>query len=510
MLRILPVLSLQARWHWDIPTLAGGEGNGTFARRAMKHPFTLVGSLIPTLLSAQALVWDAPQDVAPENSGALRPRVVVNADGNPVVLWTRSSTLGCFVSVGSDAGFGPSVRLNPEDLDIAAADWHGPALAAHGSTVAVAFKGLPEDTAPCYLIQSTDGGYNWGDTLRVDPLDGLVSRFPSVAVKADGSPVVEYMQFTSGYLEPRHVVRTWMGGSFMPAVQVSAPFAPGEVCDCCTGEVTASGNGVVALYRNAGGNIRTVWGASSVDGGMGFPVGAEVDNTNWSLAACPSSGPDLYFAGDSIRYVWMSGEDNGIKVFLGSAQAGTLALGPQGNVHAFQPSALQQNFPRIAGSGDTLGVVWEQLSAGQREVLFAYSTSGIAGLGIPDTVNVTLTGMQETPDIAYADGVFHIVWSEPSNGQVRYRRAELSDGTAMGEMPVTTMRVHFDPLELAIVVIGIQPELIRLWDTSGRMLLSSADGSLRVTIGDFAPGCYLVEAVDDDGVAHTARFIKDM
>lgn len=477
--------------------------------RTMKYSLAFASLFVPALLNAQALDWSAPQDVAPENSGALRPRVVLNADGEAVVLWSRSSTLGCFAAVGSEAGFGPSVRLNPEQVDLAAADWQGPALAASGSTVIAAFKALPEDAAPCYLVQSTDGGYTWGDTLRVDPFDGLVSRFPSVAVKADGSPVVEYMQFTSGYLEPRQVVRTWMGGSFMPPVPLSAPFAPGEVCDCCTGEVAASDNGVVALYRNAGGNIRTIWGSSSANGGMDFPVGAEVDNTNWSLAACPSSGPDLYFAADSIRYVWMSGEDNGTKVFLGSAQATTLALGPQGNVHPAQPASLQQNFPRIAGHGDTLGIVWEQLSAGQREILFAYSTSGINGLGAPDTVNITLSGMQETPDIAYADGVFHIVWSEPSSGQVRYRRAELTDGTPFGEMQIPTMRVRFDPFDNAVVVTGIRPQRLRLWDMFGRMLLSSVGGSSRVMIGDFAPGCYVLEVLDDDGEAHTARFIKD-
>ena len=139
----------------------------------------------------------------------------------------------------------------------------------------------------------------------------------------------------------------------------------------------------------------------------------------------PLSGPDGYIAGDSIRYVWMSGEDNGIKVFMGSADAGTLATGAQGNVHPGQASALQQNFPRIAGRGDTLGIVWEQLSGGQREILFAHSTTGIGGLSTPDTVNAELAGAQKTPDIAYADGAFHIVWSEPVSGQVRYRRTDL-------------------------------------------------------------------------------------
>lgn len=120
-------------------------------------------------------VLECAQECGPGKLRAHRPRIVLNTDGDALVFWSRSSTLGSFAAVGSGAGFGQSVRI--------------------------------------------------------DPFDGLVSPFPSVTVNADGPPVVEYRRFTSGYQAPRHVLRTWMGGSFMLLVQVSAPFAPGEVCD---------------------------------------------------------------------------------------------------------------------------------------------------------------------------------------------------------------------------------------------------------------------------------------
>ena len=65
----------------------------------------------PFPVLAQSLQWGPVIDCAPENTGALRPRVVVNANGDPVVLWARSSTLGCFVAVGNDAGFWPPLRI---------------------------------------------------------------------------------------------------------------------------------------------------------------------------------------------------------------------------------------------------------------------------------------------------------------------------------------------------------------------------------------------------------------
>lgn len=459
---------------------------------------------------AQSLQWGPAIDCAPEDAGALRPRIAVNADGDPIVLWARSTTLGTFVAVGSNAGFGPAVRLNPEDLDLAAADWQGPALAAAGDTVMAVFKALPDDTAPCYLVKSVDGGYTWGDTLRVDPYDGLVSRFPSVSIATGGDAVVQYMQFTSGYLEPRHVVRAQMGGSFMPVAPVSAPFAPGEVCDCCTGEVVTAGDRVVALYRNAGASIRVIWGAASADGGMTFPAGAQMDATNWFHPACPSSGPDGYITGDSIRYVWMSGEDNGTKVFMGSADAGTLATGAQANVHPGQASSLQQNFPRIAGRGDTLGIVWEQSSSGQREILFAHSVSGMNGLSAPDTVNTDLAGAQKTPDIAYADGAFHIVWSEPVTGQVRYRRAELVDDIGIDvDPPAEPIRLRYDAQDGHLYITGITLRSLQILDAAGRTLRTIVGTGNAIPVGALASGCYLMRAIDQGGRVHAARFVKE-
>ncbi|MBK8614709.1 MAG: hypothetical protein IPN85_14860 [Flavobacteriales bacterium] len=195
-----------------------------------------------------------------------------------------------------------------------------------------------------------------------------MSRFPSIDVVDPNAPLVQYMQFDSGYFGARQVVSHMMGGSFMGPVQVSSPYAPGDVCDCCPNQVVASDDHTIALYRNAGPNVRVIWGATSTNGGMSFTSGAEIDTTGWILNACPSTGPDGYLTGDSLRYVWMSGANNGNKVYIGNALATDLSLGEQGFVHPGQAQNLQQNFPRIAGSGDTLGVVWQQSFSGQSEI----------------------------------------------------------------------------------------------------------------------------------------------
>ena len=462
---------------------------------------------LPLLAGAQTLSWDTPVDVAPANAGTLRPRIVLRGDGDPVVLWANASS-ACYSAVGTGSGFLSPTMVSPAGLEIATSDWQGPGIAADGSTLWAVFKGLPEDVSPCYLVSSTDGGNTWGDTLRVDPFDQTLSRFPAVAVGSSGEPIVQYMEFSPGFSDARHVVRHMMGGMFMGVEQVSAPFAPGYVCDCCPGQVIAAGDQAVAMYRNAGNNIRTIWGAVSTDGGMSFPVGAQLDTTNWFLAACPSSGPAGYLVGDSVRYVWMSGEENGAKVYLGSADASTLTLGSQQNVHPGQVSSVQQNYPRIAGSGDTLGVVWEQSSGGSREVLFSWSTTGVAGLSAPDTVNVDLMHAQETPDIAFANGAFHIVWSEVNSGQVRYRRVVIETNTGLEPSPsATTPTPVYDGVAHRLSFLGMSSGVLTVVDASGRTVVTKRVTGHTIDLPPLPAGAYTAILTNRTELRPTLTFV---
>ncbi len=471
------------------------------------HITTLLFLCLPQLAGAQSLLWETPVDVSPPNAGTLRPRIVLNGDGDPVVLWANASS-ECWSAVGMGNGFMQPAMVSPAGLEIATSDWQGPGIAASGNALWAVFKGLPEDERPSYLVGSTDGGTSWSDTLRIDPDDGLLSRFPAVAVGPGGEPVVQYMQFSPGFSQARHVVRHMMGGMFMGVEQVSAPFAPGDVCDCCPGQVITNGDRAVALYRNAGNNLRTIWGAASTDGGMSFPAGAQLDTTNWFFPACPSSGPAGYLAGDSVRYVWMSGEVNGTKVYLGSAGASTLTLGSQQNVQPGQVSSVQQNYPRIAGSGDTLGVVWEQSSGGSREVLFAWSTTGVAGLSAPDTVNMDLMHAQETPDIAFANGTFHIVWSEVNSGQVRYRKATFISTTGVEESMDDGLSIWPNPVRDALHVAGAEWTMAVISDAQGKVCRRVAVVSGTIEMSRLASGSYSIQLSDRDGRSRVVRVEK--
>ena len=456
-----------------------------------------------------SISWGPSTDCNMPGQGTYRPRIAINGDGFPVVLWGDMMPNSNYVAIGNGAAFGTPVEVSAPGCVPAVADFMGSSIAAVGNTVWVVMKANPEDTEPIYVRRSNNGGMTWGDTLRVEPYDGLVSRFPSIDVTDPDAPLVQYMQFDNGFAGARHVVTRLDGSTFSAPVQVSTPFAPGLVCDCCPSQVVADGDRAVALYRNAGPNVRVMYGAASDDAGATFPVGALLDTTGWPLTACPGSGPDGYLFGDSIRYVWMSGANNGTKVYIGEAHADDLSLGSQAYVHPGQMTMLQQNFPRIAGSGDTLGVVWQQQMSGQYEILFSWSVTGPGGLSTPDTVNSSLAGAQKTPDIAYADGAFHIVWSESATEQVQYRKATLTNNVAVQETGASeAVMIWPDPVVDVLHISSGRWSRAIVYDAQGKIVYRQRVTSAVVSVGHLPAGNYVLQLEDGDSHLVTKRFDK--
>ena len=470
----------------------------------------LLASLAFASVSAQstAVDWGAAQECNVIGEGNLRPRMAILENGNPIVLWGRSSPPTNFVSTSTGDSFLPAVEVSMPGAAPSVADWMGSSIATSGSASWVVMKTQPETSSPVYVRRSNDGGLTWGDTIRVEPNDGRVARFPTLIVTDPDAPVVQYMQFDQGWAGARQVTTRMVGGAFSTPVEVSAPFAPGEVCDCCPGQLVGAGDRAVALYRNAGSNIRVMYGAASQDGGATFPTGALLDETGWLLNACPSSGPAGYMAGDSVRYVWMSGATNGSKTYIGSAHASDLSLGAQGLVHPGLTQAVTQNFPRIAGSNDTLGVVWQQTAGSQNEILFSWSVTGVNGLSVPDTVNVDLAGIQRTPDIAYANGAFHIIWSDMASATVRYRKATLNAVVGVEERAYASTLIWPNPVVDQARISGSGWSSAVITDLHGRTVMERSIRNGQVDLSTLAAGSYLMQLIDGKQKQAPVRFEK--
>ena len=128
------------------------------------------------------------------------------------------------------------------------------------------------------------------------------------------------------------------------------------------------------------------------------------------------------FFGDSIRYVWMSGQDGVGRVYMGTMHRTTKQVGYTGVVH-MDPNGYSQNYPVIAGNGDEFMIVWEHAAGGDNNVQYVTSTTGTVGVSAPQNAHANSSGSQVNPDVVYANGTYHVVWSDDLNGTVAYRTA---------------------------------------------------------------------------------------
>jgi hypothetical protein len=367
---------------------------------------------------AQSANWNAPVTVALGTTYSnVYPRIALTTGDNPQVIWGNGGTDKIYSARWNGSGFTTPLALNPDGVIPYIATWTGAEIATAGDAVYVVFSTEPVgNTAQVYTIRSMDGGLTFQDTVRVDQIGTDIPRFPSVAVGLSGNVIVNFMRFNSSFVDPEYSVSRSIdfGMSYQAPINPTSA-VPGFVCDCCPATVVTEGNKQVLLFRNDDNNIREIWGCYSTDGSASFTASAEIDQTNWIISSCPSSGPSGVIMGDSLVSTWMSNSD----VYISSTNLNNQQIGVHRKL--FPMGLGVQNFPVIAGKGDTLAVVWQGSNGGSTDVFFTYSVTGTSGLGVNiDTLTAGTVGGQSRPDIQFSNGKFHVVYSDNVGNNVKY------------------------------------------------------------------------------------------
>ena len=444
--------------------------------------------------SAQNVIWSEPTVVSGADFGYTRPRIAV-CNNVPVAVWGNQSTKAVYGSRFINGVFSDPVLVTPPGFEAFVFDWTAHEIAAAGDTLFVSFSDAGSSHA--YLVRSTDGGITFSDTVRVDNIGTDLSRFSTVETLYGGNPVVMFMRFDSAYSNPRYVVAQSMNGgaSFMPDVNASG-IIPGEPCDCCPGSLVNSGDKTVLLYRNNDDNIRDSWVTISTNNGASFDSGIRIDSSNWMLMSCPSSGPHGYVYGDTLVSVFMNG-NGGTKVLASALDLNTLQPTSQKQIADITGA---QNFPRIAGVNDTLGVVWQQKIGTPSKIVVASSYSGFNGLGgSVDTLSLSLSNSQTVPDIAYGDGKFHVVFSDAGSHAVYYTSGTLPFSTeafVVANNPNGLM-CHWSEQGLELTADKTIGDIhIRVYAMTGALVLDeniqSMDRYVRLEVPNISSGLYFV------------------
>ena len=473
-------------------------------------PFFLGLLSIGFAQSNMGLVWGPPITVA---NGSVydnvRPQITL-ADGDiPLVTWA-SNVAGNkgWVSRKSGSTFDTPYKLNPTG-QINAYTVEGPNIAARGDYAYAVYTKAPTNSSAIFLVRSTDAGLTWETPIWVDSLSSGIPNFANIGVLADGNPIVMYMRQTSNWANPRYVVRqsTDFGLTWQPEVPISGAAPGGLVCDCCTGQVYSNGNRIVGVFRNELSHLRDMWATVSTDGGQSFGTPVDLDSTDWVIAACPMSGPQAMFVGDSIYTVFMSQGSNGLsRVWLGASNLADSTFG-WNRMLLDSVSVITQNYPTIAGNGDTMMIAWLQGNGSNAEIALRWSFSGVEGLfdNKPIYVSDWASGVQTFPDISWNNGKLHMVWQDNSNNTVVYREATVGVPTQLDLPTPNDWAIAPNPAREYFKLTNL-PENGGKWqlsDLQGRLLMRgdfAGQTDIQIAINRIAQGQYFLTVTD-----HLAR-----
>ena len=400
--------------------------------RCFVQILVLGGFLLGSIERVEAQIsWDfeEPIDVAGDPYGNKCPRLVLDAEGNPVVFMGKNND-GLYVAISQNGVFNAPQPV-PTDPGIFLSDAEGPDVATWGNTIGLAYQIAGQWATGAQYMVSEDGGVSWSPSYAIAPNATEDHFMPIPAFDENGNPFVG-LKLGSGNSAQEGVLRSMDGGmTWGPAESASFAAGNGIACECCPSR-TFYGNGrYYSIYRRNNNNIRDMWLVSSVDGVV-WDQQLDLDPTDWQINACPETGTSAAWLPDGrLASVFMSAGNGSSQVYLNVSDPVADDAGSTTALSATQFSTINQNQPDIAVGATHTAVVWEQSSGGWEVQLSIAPNdalpSGLVDVAIP--LSESLSGSNRHPDVAIDGNTVHVIWQNSAGGTVKYLRGTI-DGAS--------------------------------------------------------------------------------
>ena len=473
----------------------------------MKYFFVL-GLLLSGMSSYSQMAVDISPPISVTNNAASfgkhLPKIELFGDGTPVVFWSKAgATSHLYLAIMDDTSFSepiqvPTGTVNPNVWGGAL----GPDFAVRDNVIFIVFEKYGD---AIYCQKSTDRGQTFSDAVVVyDPPSGKYATLPTVYISEEYNPIVGFITTNASEEEAESVLVTSSDGgeTFGTAVVANANADGTEVCECCPSGLLIDNEGDYYFsFRNNNENIRDIWVAKSTDNGQSFPDAVDVDETNWFIQGCPSTGPQSFDMGSELLTVFFSAADGWeTGVYMNTFDKTTLISDAVLKLPTLDGLPNNQYFPRIDGNGDTLGIVWHESVAGNTEIILAYSTSGVTGL-LENTVNVSdMINSQTFSDIVYKNGEFHIVYEDQSSGTIMYQVATLQEAVDVPESnnPAVDLNVYPNPAHNMVTITmndnNSQTSKLIVRDITGRIYYQNDQfhNKANINVDSWECGVYLI------------------
>ncbi len=458
----------------------------------------------------KSVFWYDPVPVADKTYGNLHPRVILDNDYKPLVVWGDISGKA-WMSKFDGRNYSEPQQMNPDGTHVFTESWAGPEIAGYGDTMYLVYKQLPEETGRILIRHSYDGGKNFSIEDEVQDTGHYLTRFPTVTVDPYGNPLVSFMKFDDNFTNPQYVVAKSkdLGDSFSHYAYVT-DFSGGQISECCPATVVASGNATVAVYRDNLKNVRNIWAGVSYNGAGSFTKGVQVDQTNWSISNCQPNAPHAIIISDTLYCVFMSGGDSSL-IYLSK----TALTGLTSEAHPVTgnfPGLVSQNFPRIANAGTATALAWEQSVGSNAQICMSFTND--LTKEFPTRYDTIARGMLSGVDVAIGGGHIHIVWQDDSSGRVMSRVGRYEESFTNKLLAEnTTVSLVTAPNGKYFTVSMTDVASCLMIDMSGKeyeMDMKCKKNSCRVNIEDMDAGVYVVRIfTKDDKVFNYKYEVKE-
>ena len=212
-----------------------------------------------------------------------------------------------------DAGKPGSVRFNTIGLQRQPST----TAASDGSLVSI-WEGVIPDKSQLgiYFARSADKGLTWtAPALVAENGLGFNQDFSSIAAGPDGNVYVTYLSFDAQGGDGRtHVFLSKSvdnGATWNAPTRVDS-FEVGGSCECCIQNVAVGPSGEIAIaFRSNVNDVRDIYIVRSADEAKSFGKPIKIQDEEWNIFGCPSTGPSLVFdATGTIHITWRDARDN--------------------------------------------------------------------------------------------------------------------------------------------------------------------------------------------------------
>jgi hypothetical protein len=249
----------------------------------------------------------------------------------------------------------------------------------------------------------------------------------------------------------------------------------------------------------------------SLDDGESFSTYADMDDMNWVLGACPSTGPSARWNDTQLQSAWMSAASGDNRIYFSAVSVSDVSALDQQLIHP-APSNESQNYPSIDGNDLISGIAGELLISGQRNIFISISEDEFQS-----EFYLVLTsdesGNQVRPHLKFDGTGFHLVYSDNGGDAVTYRYITQGNGISEGTNGrlIAYPQPAQDHVRITVPESG-KVSSVEIRDIYGRLCSGQFDNvserEIRVCLGDLSPGTYMIQLRCQDSV-YSTKIIKD-